>query len=212
MRKALIVWGGWEGHQPEEVAKLLGGLLTEEGFEVELSDTLDSFKDSEKLGSLSLLVPVWTMGSIMKEQLHPLLEAVRGGLGIAGCHGGMGDAFRNETEYQFMVGGQWVAHPGNDGVRYTVNLNEHPLTEGIGDFEVCTEQYYMHVDPAVEVHATTTFAAYGPNGADVRMPVVWTKTYGLGKVYYCSLGHQAEIVRLPQVSELMRRGMVWAAQ
>jgi type 1 glutamine amidotransferase len=208
MKKALIVWGGWDGHQPEEVAGIFDGLLKEAGFEVEVSSTLDSFKDEEKLAQTDLIVPVWTMGKIEGEQLKPLLKAVKeGGTGIAGCHGGMGDSFRNEVEYQYMVGGQWVAHPGNDGVTYTVRMkdSEHPLTKGIEDFVVVSEKYYMHVDPANQVHAVTDFG-------DVEMPIVWTKKYGEGRVYYNSLGHQANIVRMPETLELMRRGLLWAAR
>jgi type 1 glutamine amidotransferase len=207
-KKALIVQGGWDGHEPKEVSEILGGLLEEKNFDVEISDTLDSFKDEEKLAGLDLIVPLWTMGKIEKEQLDPLLKAVKvHGVGIAGCHGGMADSFRNEVEYQYMVGGQWVAHPGNDGVTYQVNIldKSHPLTEGIDDFTVVSEKYYMHVDPAIQVYATTNFD-------DVKMPVVWTKKYGEGKVYYCSLGHVANIVRMPQVLSLMQRGMVWAAK
>ncbi|MBO7746939.1 ThuA domain-containing protein [Paenibacillus sp. MWE-103] len=207
MKKALIVWGGWDGHQPKEVGEIFTGLLREEGFDVTVSDTLDAFADKELMASQDLIVPVWTMGQITQEQLRPLLDAVQAGCGIAGCHGGMGDSFRNETDFQFMVGGQWVAHPGNDGVRYDVNMTDanDPLTSGIGDFEVVSEQYYMHVDPAVKVHATTNFG-------DVKMPVVWTKTWGQGRVYYNSLGHQANIVAMPQTLELMRRGFLWAAR
>ncbi|QHW33152.1 hypothetical protein GZH47_21770 [Paenibacillus rhizovicinus] len=207
MKKALIVWGGWDGHQPKEVGEIFTGLLREEGFDVTVSDTLASFEDAELMASLDLIVPVWTMGQITQQQLRPLLDAVNAGCGIAGCHGGMGDSFRNETDFQFMVGGQWVAHPGNDGVRYDVNLVDanDPLTSGIGDFEVVSEQYYMHVDPAVKVHATTNFG-------DVKMPVVWTKSWGQGRVYYNSLGHQANIVAMPQTLELMRRGFLWAAR
>jgi type 1 glutamine amidotransferase len=207
-KKALIVQGGWQGHEPKDVAEILGGLLKEENFEVEISDTLDSFKDEEKLAGLNLIVPIWTMGTIEKEQLTPLLNAVKiNGVGIAGCHGGMADSFRNEVEYQYMVGGQWVAHPGDDGVTYEVNISDpaHPLTQGVEDFIVVSEKYYMHVDPAVKVYATTSFG-------EVKMPVVWTKTYGEGKVYYNSLGHVANIVRMPQVLTLMKRGMLWAAK
>lgn len=208
MKNALIVWGGWDGHQPEEVAGILGGLLKEENYQVQISDTLDSFSDAEKLASVDLVVPVWTMGSITKDQLEPLLNAVReGGTGVAGCHGGMGDSFRNEVEYQYMVGGQWVAHPGNDGVTYQVDITDkaHPLTQGIEDFIMVSEKYYMHVDPAIHILATTSFD-------EVKMPVAWTKMYGAGKVYYNSLGHQANIVSMPQVLELMRRGMLWATR
>ncbi|WP_127506361.1 ThuA domain-containing protein [Paenibacillus humicus] len=207
MRKALIVQGGWDGHQPKEVAAIFAELLGKEQFDVVVSDTLDSFKDAELMISLDLIVPIWTMGSIAQEQLRPLLDAVQAGCGIAGCHGGMSDAFRNEVEYQHMVGGQWVAHPGNDGVRYEVSMSrpDDPLTEGIGDFEVSSEKYYMHVDPAITVHATTDFDG-------VKMPVVWTKTWGQGRVYHNTLGHQANIVEMPPVLELMRRGFLWAAR
>lgn len=208
MKNALIVWGGWDGHQPEEVAGILGGLLKEENYHVQISDTLDSFSDAEKLASMDLIVPVWTMGTITKEQLEPLLNAVKeGGTGVAGCHGGLGDSFRNEVEYQYMVGGQWVAHPGNDGITYQVDITDkdHPLTQGVEDFIVVSEKYYMHVDPAVHVLATTNFD-------EVKMPVAWTKMYGAGKVYYNSLGHQANIVSMPQVLVLMKRGMLWATR
>ncbi len=208
MKKALIVWGGWDGHEPEQVAGILGGLLKEENYDVEISDTLDSYKDVEKMSTIDLIVPIWTMGKIEKEQLQPLLNAVKeGGTGIAGCHGGMSDSFRNEVEYQYMVGGQWVAHPGNDGVTYEVNMVDqaHPLTKGIEDFIVVSEQYYMHVDPAIKIHATTNFG-------EVKMPVIWTTAYGKGKVYHNTLGHVANIVSMPQVLELMKRGLLWATR
>ncbi len=118
--KALIVWGGGDGHQPQQVAAILQRALVAEGFEVEVADTLDAFKDAKKLLDLSLIVPHWTMGKITAEQLKPVLEAVASGVGMAGCHGGMCDSFRDNSDWQFMTGGQWVAHPGNDGVKYTV--------------------------------------------------------------------------------------------
>jgi type 1 glutamine amidotransferase len=216
-RKALIVWGGWDGHQPEEVAEIFARVLRDEKFEVEVSDTLDAFRDEAKLMGLSLIVPVWTMGKITNEQLNPVCGAVRGGVGIAGCHGGMCDSFRDATEWQFMTGGQWVAHPGNDGTRYTVRIGptKSPITEGVRDFEVVSEQYYMHVDPAVKVLATTRFPVadgpHAPNGP-VDVPVVWTKTYGQGRVFYNSLGHQANIVESEPCLMLMRRGFLWAAR
>ncbi len=208
MKSALIVYGGWDGHQPKEVAQLLHDNLIENGFTVEKSDTLDALRDVEKLKTLDLIVPVWTMGTIQREQVQPLMEAVRSGVGLAGCHGGMCDSFRTETEYQFMTGGQWVAHPGNDGRHYWVNISEqNPITDGLKDFEVRSEKYYLHVDPAIRVLATTKFEDYD----DAIMPVVWTKTYGKGRVFYCSLGHHADIVAMPETMTLMSRGMRWAA-
>src|SRR5690625_4606166 len=216
MKKALIFQGGWEGHEPEEVAGILGGILEEEGFQVKITDTLDTLKEDD-LTSYDLIVPNWTQGKIEDDQLKPLLEAVEKGTGLAGLHGGMGDSFRMAVDYQFMVGGQWVAHPGDDGVKYEVRIldKDHPLTEGMDDFTVESEQYYMHVDPVVNVHAVTRFpVAEGPYKAngEVDMPVIWTKRWGAGKVYYNSLGHVANIVRMPEVIELMRKGFVWASR
>lgn len=217
MKKALIVWGGWDGHQPKEVAQIFENLLIEEGFEVEVSDKLEAFADKEKLMSLDLIVPVWTMGQIEQEYVDHVSAAVQSGVGLAGCHGGMCDSFRNNVDWQFMTGGQWVAHPGNDGVNYVVNISNTSsvLTEGIEDFEVSSEQYYMHVDPAVEVLATTRFpVAEGPHALNraVDMPVAWTKRWGVGRVYYHSLGHQANIVDIPVVKEMIRRGFLWCAE
>jgi type 1 glutamine amidotransferase len=216
-RHALIVSGGWEGHQPFAVAEVFKQLLQREGFEVELSDSLDSFADAQKLKSLSLIVPNWTMGKITPLQLNPLLAAVEDGLGVAGCHGGMCDAFRDSPEWQFMTGGQWVAHPGNDRVTYTVKITDsaHPITSGIKDFQVTTEQYYMHVDPAGCVLASTQFPTapgpHVPNGP-VEMPVVWTKLHGRGRIFYCSLGHTPEILAAEPVASMLRRGLDWSAR
>ncbi|MCM3714480.1 ThuA domain-containing protein [Halalkalibacter oceani] len=216
MKKALIFQGGWEGHEPAEVAEILAGILKQETYEVDITDTLETLEKAELTG-YDLIVPNWTQGTITKEQLQPLLDAVAAGTGLAGLHGGMGDSFRMAVDYQFMVGGQWVAHPGNEFVEYQVRIldQDHPLTEGINDFTVVSEQYYMHVDPAVKVHATTKFPiSEGPHEAngEVEMPVVWTKRWGKGKVYYCSLGHVAKTVNMPEVITLMRNGMVWATR
>ena len=216
MPRALIVWGGWAGHEPDQVAEIFKDILEKESFAVDVFNTLDAFRDQD-LNAYDLIIPIWTMGTIEKEQLNPVLEAVAGGVGIAGCHGGMCDAFRDSVQWQFMCGGQWVAHPGNDGVRYTVNIKKgaHPLVEGMEDFEVASEQYYMHVDPAITVLATTRFpVADGPHAANgaVDVPVVWIKRWGKGRVFYSSLGHKADIVRMPPCLELMRRGFLWAAR
>ena len=215
-RKALVVYGGWDGHQPQAVGELLGRVLREDGFDVELSDSLDSLADEQKLRSLSLIVPHWTMGKITDAQLNPVLRAVREGVGIAGCHGGMCDAFREATDWHFMTGGQWVAHPGNDGTPYTVRViqSDHPVTRGVRDFEVSSEQYYMHVDPAVKVLATTRFpVADGPHAANgpVDMPVLWTKRDGKGRVFYSSIGHTPQAVAAEPHLTLLRRGFLWAA-
>lgn len=215
-KKALIVYGGWDGHEPKEVANIFRGILEKENFDVEMSDTLDVYADVKKLKGLDLIVPHWTMGEIEQEYVNNISEAVMSGVGLAGCHGGMCDSFRKNVDWQFMTGGNWVAHPGNDGVEYTVNIkySSSSVLAGIEDFKVLSEQYYLHVDPAVEVLATTRFPiAEGPHSLNkaVDMPVVWTKRWGLGRVFYSSLGHVANIVAMPEVSKIMQNGFLWSA-
>jgi uncharacterized protein len=214
MRKALIVWGGWDGHEPKQCADVFGPILQSAGFEVEVSDTLDVYLDRDRLHPLSLIVPVWTMGTITRDQEQGLLGAVRSGVGIAGWHGGMGDAFRDNPEYQFMVGGQWVAHP--DGITdYVVNIVDHEddVTRGIPDFSVHSEQYYMHVDPGNKVLATTVFRSPDyPWIQGTVMPVAWKRMWGQGRVFYSSLGHVAKDFDVPEAREIQVRGMLWAAR
>jgi len=217
MRKALIVRGGWDGHQPVEVSERFARILRNEGFEVTLSDTLDIFTEMD-LKQLDLIVPIWTMGTITREQSDAVIDAVASGVGLAGCHGGMCDAFRNDTQWQFMTGGQWVSHPGGDGVKYTVNIcrtSSSPIVEGIEDFEVCSEQYYVHVDPVINVLATTRLPVvdwYHSTNGMTDNPVMWTKMWGYGRVFYSSLGHHDDVFDVPEAQETMRRGMLWAAE
>ena len=215
-KKALMVWGGWDGHEPYQCLEVFAPFLRENGFDVEISDTLDVYHDASLMQGLSLIVPIWTMGSITDEQLKGLLGAVKAGAGIAGWHGGMGDSFRGATEYQFMVGGQWVAHPGNV-IDYTVHIAkpDDPITTGLRDFRVHSEQYYMHTDPGNEVLATTTFSgAEGdvPWVAGTVMPVVWKRLWGRGRVFYSALGHAASEFEVPETRTIMERGMLWAAR
>jgi len=214
MKKALIVWGGWEGHEPKKCADIFAPALRERGFEVEVSDTLDSYLDTEKMLALDLVVPIWTMGTITREQEKGLLDAIGSGVGLGGWHGGMADAFRNNTTYQWMVGGQWVAHPGNI-IDYTVNITNHddPITAGLNDFQMHSEQYYMHVDPANQVLATTTFnGEHAPWVAGTVMPVVWKRMWQQGRVFYSSLGHVASDFNVAEAKEIQIRGMLWASR
>jgi type 1 glutamine amidotransferase len=213
MREALIVWGGWSGHEPEQCASIIAGMLEAEDFKVYVENSTEAFADPS-LAGMSLIVPIYTMSKIEKEELSGLTAAVRGGVGLAGYHGGMGDAFREAVEYQFMCGGQWVAHPGNI-IDYRVNITrpQDPVMEGLGDFDYRSEQYYMHVDPSNEVLATTTFT--GEHAAwtkGVVMPVVWKRRYGEGRVFYSSLGHVAKEFEVPEMATILRRGMLWAAR
>jgi type 1 glutamine amidotransferase len=216
-QRALIVYGGWNGHEPTETANRFASLLRERGFAVELSDSLESFADTEKLAAeYDLLVPNWTMGEISGEQMKGLDEAVRRGVGVGGWHGGAGDAFRGSPAFQMMMGGQFVGHPG-DIKDYTVHIADHthPITRGVEPaFPYTSEQYYLHVDPAIRVLATTVVnQPTAPGCEGVLMPVAWTKIHGQGRVFYCALGHKdAEFDTFPNAATLITNGLVWAAR
>lgn len=217
-KKVLIIQGGWQGHEPKLTSKRFAGLMEKNGYSCEISDTLDVLADLDYLMGLDLVIACWTMDKINKEYVVNLSKAVGTGVGLAGCHGGMCDSFRENTEWQFMTGGQWVSHPGGDGIKYTVNINKgsSPIVEGLEDFEVCSEHYYLHIDPAVEVLATTRFPIvnyYHISNKPVDMPVAWTKFWGNGRVFYNSLGHHDDVFDISPTAEIiMERGLLWAAQ
>jgi len=213
-KQALMFWGGLADHEPRQCVERFAPVLQENGFEVEVADSLSVLDDAAKIHALDLIVPCWTMGEITDQQEGHVSQAVHGGAGIAGWHGGMGDAFRTNTNWQFMVGGQFVAHPGGI-VDYEVDVlwSHDPIMEGISDFTMHSEQYYMHVDPSNEVLATTTFGDTPcPWIKGCVMPVVWRRLFGDGRVFYSALGHKASDFDVPECFEIMKRGMLWAAR
>lgn len=215
MKKALFFRGGWDGHQPVETSDFIAAELRKRGMEADLADDQQCLLDPDLAKRYDVIVPVWTMGGLIPGAEEGLYNAVGAGVGIAGWHGGMCDAFRNNTEYQFMTGGQWVAHPGN--IRdYTVEIiSDDPIVGGLGkSFPMHSEQYYMHVDPGNEVLAVTRYDdSVCPWIAGTVMPVVWKRRYGKGRVFYSSLGHTLDdFIRTPQCAEIVVRGIMWAAR
>jgi len=211
-KKVLFVWGGWMGHEPDKCRDIFVPWMKTEGAEVIVSDTLEAYTKYDLKKDFDLIIQAWTMGTIESNQEKALEDAVKGGTGLAGWHGGLGDSFRNNTEYQFMVGGQWVAHPGGV-IDYRVNIVDHkdPVTKGLTDFDMHSEQYYVQVDPNVKVLATTTFTDKNADwiGGNV-IPVVWKKYYGKGRIFYSSLGHVAADFNVLQALEIQKRGILWA--
>ena len=213
MKKALIVWGGWHGHEPEQGSQIVRDILQNNGFEVRVETQTAAFADPA-LAQLNLIVPIYTMSKIEKEECANLSAAVRSGVGLAGFHGGMCDSFRDSVEYQFMTGGQWVAHPGGV-IDYRVNITrpDDAVMAGLSDFDYRSEQYYMHVDPSNEVLATTTFSGEHAEWiTGVVMPVAWKRRHGQGRVFYSSLGHVSAEFQVPQMRTIFERGMFWAAR
>jgi type 1 glutamine amidotransferase len=212
-RKILYTWGGWTGHEPEQSIALFKPWLESKGATVEVFNSLDPYADAEYMQGIDLVIQIFTMSEITREQERGLLEAVKNGTGLAGWHGGLCDAFRQNVEYQFMTGGQWVAHPGGV-IDYSVEIVDHedPVTKGLKGFNMHSEQYYMHVDPNMKVMATTKFSADHADWIEgCTVPVVWKKMYGKGRVFYSSLGHVMADFKVPEALEIMKRGIQWAS-
>ncbi|RXP57878.1 ThuA domain-containing protein [Lutibacter sp. HS1-25] len=211
-KRVLLVYGGWEGHQPEAFAKRVNEWLQKEGAIVTLSDSLGVYTQKEIMENTDIIIQHWTMGQISKEQSNALQKAVKNGVGLAGCHGGLGDSFRNNTGYQYMIGGQFVAHPGGL-INYTVKISNEksPISKGLKSFDIKhTEQYYMHIDPKVKVLATTTFSNtydYWIEGA--VMPICWTTKFGKGNIFYLSIGHDPQDFDNYESWQLLTRGIKW---
>lgn len=210
-KNALIFYGGWSGHEPDKVAGIFKDALVAEGFSVRCENSLSVLEDAEKLKELDLIFPCWTMGELTEDQTKNLLDAVSSGVGLGGVHGGMGDAFRGNTNYEWMVGGHFVGHPYVG--EYTLSKTErgHAITEDFPDtYNYNSEQYYMLMDPVVDVLIEST---YRHEGKACTMPVVWTKQWGKGRVFYSALGHAAsEFSDFPEVLSMTVRGLKWAAR
>lgn len=210
MKKALFVYGGWEGHEPKRCAEIAAGWLKEKNWQVELSDSFEVFANKEKLMSLDLITPAWTGGELSKEQEAGLAEAVKSGVGLAGWHGAT-DTFVASHVYRMMIGGQFVWHPTKYvPINVKITRSDDEIVRGIDNFTVTSEQYYMHVDPSNEVLATAEFDNDELSG--VEMPVIWKRRFGKGRVFYFSIGHKADDFEVPQVKEIILRGMLWAGK
>jgi type 1 glutamine amidotransferase len=214
-RKILFTYGGWDGHQPEKFKDYMVPWLKSEGAEVLVYSTLEPYADKKIMDSIDLVIQLFTMSQLTKEQEKGLLEAVeKNGTGMAGWHGGMGDAFRNNPDYQYMTGGQFVIHPGGV-IDYEVKIvnKKDEVTKGLKGFAMHSEQYYMHIDPNVKVLATTTFS--GKHNSWIEgcvVPVTWKKMHGKGRVFYTSVGHNLDhITTVPDAIEMLKRGIRWAS-
>ncbi len=215
--KALILCGGWQGHQPKLVAKRFKDVLEKEGYEVEIVDSLTKASKID-FKEYNLIMPLWTMAKdapINNKVIKKICEAVNAGCGLASCHGGIIDAFRQSTDWQYMTGAQWVYH--GEQREYTVKYvdDDDFFTNGLKEFSVKGEQYYVHADPAAKVHAYSEY----PNedvttqgNGEYRMPVILTRNYGKGRVFVLTVGHQDHEFDIPEAQEIMRRGLLWAAR
>jgi type 1 glutamine amidotransferase len=229
-RKALVVRGGWEGHAPVAATDLFVPFLEEHGFEVHKADSPAPYADRAFMSGVDLVVQCYTMGTIEPDELAGLRAAIEAGTGMAGWHGGIADSFRNSSDYLHLIGGQFACHPGKDPaephddpeahnfVPYTVNMlpeaADHPITAGLTDFDLVTEQYWVLTDDYIDVLATTTQAVrpWDPWHRPVTSPAVWTRRWGKGRIFVTTPGHSLDVLQHETVRTLIERGMLWVSR
>ena len=221
-KNIIYIYGGLEGHSPKESVDFFVPKLKAEGANVKVFDNLKVYTDEKIMNETDLIIQIFTLEKISNEEFKGLERAIFNGTGLAGWHGGLGDAFRDNLKYQFIVGGQFVSHPGGriDHNIRVINNND-PITKGVDDFDLKkTEQYYMLVDPNVKVLAVSEFEKdrYERPGKKENkvtgsvMPVVWKKNYGKGRVFYSSIGHFLTDFDVPEVLKIQMRGFRWASE
>ncbi|GAB6939447.1 ThuA domain-containing protein [Isoptericola variabilis] len=228
-RRALVVRGGWDGHQPEAATDLFLPFLREQGFEVRVETDNEVYADAETMAATDLVLQCVTMSEIGWPALQGLRAAVEAGTGLAGWHGGIADSYRNSSDYLQLVGGQFATHPGKEPhlrhgdqtdnyLRHTVEVTdlgrEHPITAGLDDVELETEQYWVLHDDLIDVLATTTHPApaWHPWHRPVTSPAVWTRQWGAGRVFVATPGHSVDVLENPTVRTIVERGLLWASR
>ena len=224
---ALIVRGGWEGHAPIAAIELFVPFLEEQGYAISIEESPAVYADEERMRAVDLIVQSVTMSTIERDELAGLAAAVERGTGLAGWHGGIADSYRNSSDYLQLIGGQFATHPSkapefvhgdetDNFVPYTVNVTElgrqHPVMDGIEDFDLHTEQYWVLNDDLIDVLATTTHPApaWHPWHRPVTSPVVWTRLWGAGRIFVATPGHNVAVLQNENVNTIVKRGMLWA--
>ncbi|MEU8050622.1 ThuA domain-containing protein [Micromonospora haikouensis] len=228
-RRALVVRGGWEGHEPVRATELFLPFLERSGYAVRIEESTDVYADAAEMAGTDLVVQCVTMSQITPEQVAGLCAAVVAGTGFTGWHGGIVDSFRMSSDYLHLVGGQFATHPGKEPcerrggaednflphtVRVTDLGRQHPITVGIPDIELVTEQYWVLHDDLIEVLATTTHPAqpWQPWHRPVTSPAIWTRQWGAGRVVVTTPGHSLDVLEHPSIRTVIERGMVWATR
>ncbi|WP_210507103.1 ThuA domain-containing protein [Naasia sp. SYSU D00057] len=228
-KRALVVRGGWDGHQPVETTEEFIPFLEQSGFEVRVEESPAVYADDEYMATVDLIVQTNTMSTIENEQFQGLRRAIENGAGYAGWHGGIADSYRNNSDYLQMMGGQFAAHPGKHPDERTGEQSDnylphryeitelgrsHPITEGIDDFELTTEQYWVLHDDYLDVLATTTqeVRPWDAWNRPITSPAIWTRQWGKGRIFVSTPGHRVEIVRDSNVRTIIERGLLWAAR
>jgi hypothetical protein len=227
--KALVVRGGWEGHQPVEATELFLPFLERHGYAVRVEESTEIYADAAEMARADLVVQCITMSEITHEQVSGLAAAVAAGTGLTGWHGGIADSFRASSDYLHLVGGQFASHPGKEPCQrrgaaednfltHTVHITElgreHPITAGVEDFELCTEQYWVLHDDLIDVLATTTHPTrpWHHWHRPVTSPAVWTRRWGEGRIVVTTPGHSLDVLENPNVRTVIERGMLWPAR
>jgi type 1 glutamine amidotransferase len=227
--KVLIITGD-HGHNWKETTPFLKELLTKAGHKVDVTESPSKDLTSDNLARYDVLLlnyrntpkgakenpaSVWS-----EDNKKAFTEAVKGGKGLVVYHHASAafvGASEFDKEFEKIIAGGWRKQ-GNHGKmhQFTVTTRkEHPITRGLGEFEHGRDELYQNslILGGSEVLCTAySEKARDPKNTGKHEPVVWVATYGKGRVYHNSLGHDVEAMKSSAgFAVLLIRGVEWAA-
>lgn len=228
--QALIVRGGWDGHDPVTATERFIPFLAANGYEIRVEESTAVYADPATMAATDLVIQCVTMSEITYDEVMGLRAAVQAGTGLTGWHGGIADSFRASSDYLQLIGAQFATHPARQPVAmshdvadinfrtYTIDFTplgrSHWITEGLEDFELTTEQYWVLHDDLNDVLATTTHPApeWQPWHRPIGSPAIWTRSWGKGRVVVTTPGHSVEILDDKNITTVIERGILWATR
>lgn len=144
------------------------------------------------------------VGELTSEQETGLLNYIESGGGFFGLHTAAA-SFRDSEGYHGMLNGFFDGHSPYMDFTVNVSVADHPISQGLADYEVKDELYYLKHNPDSSHHLMSAY----DHTKDETHVMAFHHTYGKGRVFYYALGHDMVVLENPSFQEVIRRGVMW---
>ena len=204
----LLVFVGTEGiyHEHAGNGQFLTKMLNASD---EITATFSQDYDvlADGLGAYHAALFYTDVGELTAAQETGLLRFIKEGGGFFGLHTAAA-SFRESEGYHGMLNGFFNGHSPYMDFTVTVSDAAHPITEGISDFNVTDELYYLKHDASASHHL---MQAYDETKDETHV-MAFHHTYGAGRVFYFALGHDMAVLENPSFQAVIRRGALWVGR
>ena len=200
-----LVFVGTEGiyHDHEGNGKYLTEMLNEtDSIKADFSRDYNILTDG--LDVFQTVLFYTDIGELTTEQEAGLLDYIEAGGGFFGLHTAAA-SFRESEGYHDMLNGFFNGHSPYMDFSVSISDTDHPITQGLTDFEVKDELYYLKHNPDTSHHLMHAY----DNTKDETHVMAFHHTYGKGRVFYFALGHDMVVLENPSFQEVIRRGVLW---